>query len=70
MGEESLPPGCMKCEAVTGISTCFPGPCVFFHERRIEGTKAHHIATLDRIRRGMQETVRAPSPMASQETVE
>jgi hypothetical protein len=52
----------MKCEQVTGKSTCFPGPCVFYHERNTAGTKSHNIATLDRIRRGMRETVHAPSP--------
>lgn len=45
-------PACMKCEAVTGKETCFPGPCVFFHERNIPGTKANNIAVLDQIRRG------------------
>lgn len=54
-----LPPACMKCEQVTGKTTCFPGPCVFFHERNIEGTKASQIATLDRIRRGARDAVRA-----------
>lgn len=52
MSDEPLSPACMKCEAVTGKTTCFPGPCVFYHERNTPGTKAHDIATLDRIRRG------------------
>lgn len=50
--DEPLSPACMKCEAVTGKATCFPGPCVFYHERNTPGTKAHNVATLDRIRRG------------------
>jgi hypothetical protein len=41
----------MKCPQVTGNITCFPGPCVFFHERNTPGTVAHNVATLDRIRR-------------------
>lgn len=48
----ALAPACMKCEQVTGKTTCFPGPCVFFHERNTPGTKAHAVARLDRIRRG------------------
>jgi len=60
MDFEPLAPACMKCEQVTGKSTCFPGPCVFFHERNIEGTKANHIATIGHVRRGMRETVHAP----------
>ncbi len=58
-GWEPLSPACMKCEAVTGKGTCFPGPCVFFHERNTPGTRAFNVATLDRIRRGMREPVRA-----------
>lgn len=54
---EPLSPACMQCERVTGKSTCFPGLCVFFHERSIPGTKAHQIATLHRISRGMRDTV-------------
>lgn len=50
--DEALSPACMKCEQVTGKTTCFPGPCVFFHERNTSGSKSHDIATLDRIRRG------------------
>lgn len=46
-----LAPACMKCEAVTGKTTCFPAPCVFYVERNTPGTKAYNIATLDRIRR-------------------
>lgn len=45
-----LAPACMKCEAVTGKTTCFPGLCVFFHERGKPGTKSQSVATLDRIR--------------------
>lgn len=60
MSDEPLSPACMKCEAVTGKTTCFPGPCVFYHERNTPGTKAYNIATLDRVRRGMRETVHAP----------
>jgi hypothetical protein len=58
---EPLAPACMKCEKVTGQSTCFPGPCRFYHERNIEGTTANAIATIDRVRRGMRDTVHAPS---------
>ena len=47
---EPLAPACMKCEQVTGNPSCFPGPCVFYHERNRAGTKAYHIAMLDRIR--------------------
>ena len=54
---QPLPPACMKCETVTGKSTCFPGPCVFYHERNIAGTKANQIAILDRVRRGMRDPV-------------
>lgn len=60
MGDfKPLAPACMKCEQVTGRSTCFPGPCVFHHERNKPGTKAHDIAMLDRIRRGARDTVHA-----------
>ena len=59
MSEAPLSPACMKCEQVTGKLTCFPGPCVFFHERNIEGTKANQVATLGRIRRGAKESVYA-----------
>ncbi len=52
-----MAPACMKCVQVTGNSTCFPGPCVFYHERNIEGTKSHAVAMLDRIRRGAREPV-------------
>lgn len=61
---EPLSPACMKCEQVTGKATCFPGPCVFFHERNQTGTKSHSIATLDRIGRGMREPVHAAEPLA------
>lgn len=47
-----MAPACMKCQLVTGKSTCFPGPCVFYHERNTPGTTAHGIATIDRIRHG------------------
>ena len=50
--EYPLAPACMKCERVTGKDTCFPGPCVFFHERNTPGTKAHQVAQIDRARRG------------------
>lgn len=56
---EALSPACMKCEAVTGKTTCFPGPCVFYRERNIPGTKSNNIATLDRIRRGARDRVSA-----------
>lgn len=56
---EPLKPGCMKCEQVTGNVTCFPGPCVFYNERNLEGSKANQIAMLDRIRRGVRDPVRA-----------
>lgn len=58
--DEPMSPGCMKCEQVTGNSTCFPGPCIFFRERSTPGSKAHSIATLDRIRRGARDSVHAP----------
>lgn len=58
---QPLSPACMKCEQVTGKSTCFPGPCAFFHERNTTGTKAHSVAMLDRIRRGARDTVHAPA---------
>lgn len=58
---KAMAPACMKCEQVTGKSTCFPGPCVFFHERSTPGTKANQVATLDRIRRGSHEPIRAPA---------
>jgi hypothetical protein len=48
---EKMAPACMKCPQVTGKTTCFPSPCVFFHERNTPGTMAHNVATLDRIRR-------------------
>ncbi|QOT71916.1 hypothetical protein H5V43_01695 [Sphingobium fuliginis] len=48
-----LSPACMKCERVTGKDTCFPGPCVYFHEQNKPGTKANQIAQIDRIRRGL-----------------
>ncbi|HEX7856825.1 MAG TPA: hypothetical protein VF503_24365 [Sphingobium sp.] len=57
-----LAPTCMKCEQVTGKDTCFPGPCVFFHERNTPGTKANQVATIDRIRRGQRDTVHATAP--------
>lgn len=56
---EPLSPACMLCERVTGKSTCFPGPCVFYHERNTAGTKANQIATFERIRRGTRSTVHA-----------
>lgn len=60
-----LSPACMKCEQVTGNSTCFPGPCVFYHERNLPGTKAYNIAMLDRIRRGSRDPIYAPtSPLS------
>jgi len=52
MDSEAMAPACMKCQQVTGKNTCFPGPCVFFHERNTPGTAAYNVATLDRIRRG------------------
>ena len=58
--DESLSPGCMKCEQVTGNATCFPGQCVFWSQRDSYGTKAYNVAMLDRVRRGMRETVHAP----------
>lgn len=58
-GFEPLAPACMKCAQVTGKSTCFPAPCVFFLERDKPGTVAHKVATLDRIRRGAYERVYA-----------
>lgn len=61
--DEPLSPACMKCEAVTGKVTCFPGPCVFFHERNIPGTKANNIAALDRIRRGSRAPVHAATDL-------
>lgn len=57
MTEEPLSPACMKCEAVTGKSTCFPGPCVFLRERSMPGTKANNIARLDQIKRGMRDPI-------------
>jgi hypothetical protein len=58
MGDKyPMSPACMKCEKVTGKTTCFPGPCRFFRERGIAGTKAHNIATIDRIHRGMRDPV-------------
>jgi hypothetical protein len=60
MGDwKPLSPACMKCEQVTGKDTCFPGLCVFFHERNTPGSKAHQVAMIDRIRRGMREPVHA-----------
>lgn len=50
--DEPMAPACLRCEAVTGKSTCFPGPCVFYHERSKLGTKSYNLARLDRIRRG------------------
>ena len=58
MSDRPMPPACMKCEQVTGKSTCFPGPCVFHLERGQPGTKSHDVATLDRIRRGSRDPVR------------
>ncbi len=60
--DEAMSPACMKCEAVTGKTTCFPAPCVFYLERGIPGTKAHNIARLDRIRRGMGDRVYVSDP--------
>lgn len=57
MRDEPVSPACMKCRDVTGKDTCFPGPCVFFHERNVEGSKAHAVATLDRIRRGARSPI-------------
>lgn len=57
--DEPLSPACMKCAAVTGKQTCFPSPCVFYHERSIAGTKSHAIARIDQVRRGMRDTVHA-----------
>lgn len=65
-----LPPACMKCEQVTGKSTCFPGPCVFFHERNIEGTKASQIAQIDRVYRGARDAVRASKLAADQNLID
>jgi hypothetical protein len=48
---EGLSPACVKCQQVTGKSTCFPKPCVFFHERDLTGTKSNQIDTLDWIRK-------------------
>lgn len=62
-GERPLSPACMKCEAVTGNATCFPGPCMFFHERNTPGTRAHAVATLDRIRRGSLDPIRAATDL-------
>jgi len=64
---QPLSPTCGKCEQVTGKTTCFPGPCVFFHERSVPGTKSFNIATLDRIRRGTLDPVHArnTSPLSS-----
>lgn len=59
---EPLSPACMKCEQVTGKSTCFPAPCVFFLERNKVGSRAHAVAVIDRVRRGMRETVHASEP--------
>lgn len=59
---EPLSPACMKCEQVTGKSTCFPGPCVFYHERNTLGTKSANIAALDRVRRGMRDSVHVATP--------
>ena len=61
MEDDALPPACMKCEEVTGKLTCFPGPCAFHRERNTVGSKSHQIATLDRIRRGMLDPIRASS---------
>ena len=63
MDSEALAPACMKCQQVTGKSTCFPGSCVFFHERNTPGTVAHNVATLDRIRRGAGERVYAATDL-------
>lgn len=57
--DEPMSPACMKCEQVTGNTTCFPEPCVFYRERQTLGTKSYNIAMLDRARRGMRETVHA-----------
>lgn len=61
MTDEPMSPACMKCEQVTGKSTCFPGPCVFYRERGVLGTKSYNIAMLDRARRGMRDRVHAPT---------
>lgn len=45
-----ISPACLKCPQVTGKTTCFPGPCVFFHERNLTGTKSNQIETLDWVR--------------------
>lgn len=68
--DEALPPACMKCEAVTGKVTCFPGACVFHRERNTPGSKSHSIATIDRIRRGMRGTVHAANNGYSDLSVE
>lgn len=63
--DEPLSPGCMKCEPVTGKSTCFPGPCIFFRDRDTPGTRSFNIARIDRVRRGMLDTVHAPQSSPS-----
>lgn len=67
---EPLAPACMKCEQVTGKSTCFPGPCRFYHERSQEGTTAYNVARLDRIRRGMLDPIRASTPTTKPRSAE
>lgn len=66
--DEPLSPACMKCEAVTGKTTCFPGPCVFYRERDIPGTKANNIAALDRIRRGSRAPVHAATDLRAKDS--
>lgn len=63
--DEPLSPACMKCEAVTGNSTCFPESCVFYRERRTPGTKAHDVAVLDQIRRGKLQPVHAATDLTT-----
>ncbi len=60
---EALPPGCMKCEAVTGKATCFPARCEFVAQRGVAGSKAHAIARLDQIRRGMLDPIHCPATL-------
>lgn len=63
--DEALSPACMKCEAVTGKTTCFPGPCVFYRERGTPGTKANSIAVIDQIRRGKHQPIHAATDLAT-----
>lgn len=63
--DEALSPACMKCEAVTGKTTCFPGSCVFYRERGTPGTKANSVAVIDQIRRGKHQPIHAATDLAT-----